>query len=218
MDEERHRDVTSPEPELEATSDHGQDLVQVQAELAVSEELRVPPTSADTGELERLRQELEEQRHLAEDYLDQARRARAELVNYRRRVQQEMDELRTHAHAHLIMKLLPVLDDFHLASASIPEEERQNPWIQGLLLIERKLWNVLETEGVRGIDAVGMPFNPAEHEAIALDAGEGEEQVVVEEVRRGYMLGGRVLRPSLVRVGRRTRQGQETEGEQQRER
>jgi molecular chaperone GrpE len=217
MDEERRGHTTPSERGLQAEPDHAHELVQVQAELEASEELTVPPAQPDTGELEQLRQELEEQRRRAEDYLDQARRARAELVNYKRRVQQEVDELRAHAHAQLIVKLLPVLDDFHLAIATIPEEERQNPWIQGLLLIERKLWSVLEAEGVRPIEAIGLPFSPAEHEAIALESGEGEEQVVVEEVRRGYTLGGRVLRPSLVRVGRRPRQAQRPTAERQQE-
>ena len=207
MNEERRVEEQGPERTTQAEPDRAQEPVQVHAELATSEELEAPPGQpSDRSEVDRLSRELEQQQRLAEEYLDQARRARAEFLNYKRRVQQEMDELRAQANAQLILKLLPVLDDFHLAIARIPEAERENPWIQGLLLIERKLWSALESEGVKPIEAVGMPFSPAEHEAIAVEEGEGEEQVVIEEVRRGYTLGGRVLRPSLVRVGRRRRQ------------
>jgi molecular chaperone GrpE len=158
-------------------------------------------------ELAAIQVQLDQAKQQAEEYLDQARRARAELLNYKRRVEQEMLDLRKQANAQLILKLLPVLDDFHLAIAKIPAEERErNPWIQGLLLIERKLWSVLEGEGVEPIQAVGEPFSPERHEAIAMEEGEGDEHVVVEELRRGYLLHGRVLRPALVRVGRRPRQ------------
>ncbi len=219
MNEERRGEAMELGYETHTEPDHAEEPVQLHAELATSEQLTAPPVPPlDASVVERLQHELEQQRRLAEEYLDQARRARAELLNYKRRVQQEMDELRAHAHAQLILKILPVLDDFHLAIARIPEVEQENPWIQGLLLIERKLWNVLESEGVRPIEAVGAPFSPAEHEAVAVEEGEGEEQVVVEEVRRGYTLGGRVLRPSLVRVGRRPRQGEAPTAEPSHER
>lgn len=95
-----------------------------------------------------------------------------------------------------------MLDDFHLAIAHLPEDVKDSPWVQGLLLIERKLWSVLESEGVEPIEVVGKPFSPEEHEAVAV-TGEGPHHVVVEEIRRGYRLRGRVLRPALVRVERR---------------
>lgn len=185
----------------------------VPSELASPEAMPQPPvTTAD--ELEALRLENASLKQKAEEYLDQARRARAEFLNYKRRVEQELEELKHVAHMELIRKLLPVLDDFNLAVAHLPEDAKGSPWVEGLLLIERKLWSVLESEGVEPIVAVGAPFSPEEHEAIAV-SGEGPHHVVVEEVRRGYRLRGRLLRPALVRVERR--QQPEAESAQQQE-
>lgn len=174
--------------------------IPVPSEIATPEEVQPPPVPTD--ELEALRLENEHLKQLAEEYLDQARRARAEFLNYKRRVEQELEEFKHLAHMELIRKLLPVLDDFHLAIAHLPEETKDSPWVQGLLLIERKLWAVLESEGVEPIEVVGKPFTPEEHEAVAV-SGEGPHHVVIEEIRRGYRLRGRVLRPALVRVERR---------------
>ncbi len=194
--------MTSERPE-QVENAHAQagEPVPVPSEVATPEEVQ-PPPPGPVDELEALRQENEHLKRLAEEYLDQARRARAEFLNYKRRVEQEQEEFKHLAHMELIRKLLPVLDDFHLAIAHLPEDVKDSPWVQGLLLIERKLWAVLESEGVEPIEVVGKPFSPEEHEAVAV-SGEGPHHVVVEEIRRGYRLRGRLLRPALVRVERR---------------
>lgn len=195
-----------PEPmeqvqESERVAEAAAEPVPVASEVATPEEIQPPPLGP-ADEVEALRQEIEHLKQLSEEYLDQARRARAEFLNYKRRVEQELEEFKHLAHMELIAKLLPVLDDFHLAIAHLPPDVADSPWVQGLLLIERKLWSVLEAEGVQPIEAVGKPFSPEEHEAVAV-SGEGPHHVVVEEIRRGYRLRGRVLRPALVRVERR---------------
>lgn len=146
-------------------------------------------------------EELEEERARAAEYLEQAQRARAELINYRRRVEQEMEQIRQQANARLITRLLPVLDDFHRAIEHVPDEDSEHPWLQGMLLIERKFWSVLESEGVEPIDAVGKPFDPSLHEAVTVEEGAGNADTVVEEFQRGYTQHGRVIRPSMVKVG-----------------
>lgn len=204
-----HEQPERVENPAEATQEATGEPVPVPSEVATPEEVQ-PPPPAPADELEALRQENEHLKQLVEEYLDQARRARAEFLNYKRRVEQELEEFKHLAHMELIQKLLPVLDDFHLAIAHLPEDVKDNAWVQGLLLIERKLWAVLESEGVEPIEVVGKPFSPEEHEAVAV-TGEGPHHVVVEEIRRGYRLRGRVLRPALVRVERRaTPPGEET--------
>src|SRR5688500_4587762 len=98
---------------------------------------------------QRLVEDLEQERARSAEYLEQAQRARAEMINFRRRMEQEMDQVRRLAGERVIARLLPVVDDFNRAISAVPAEERYNAWIQGLLLIERKLWAVLESEGVR---------------------------------------------------------------------
>src|SRR6185312_16601372 len=150
----------------------------------------IEPNLADALETERAR---------AAEYLDQAQRTRAEMINYRRRMEQEMQVTRRFASEHLISRSLPVIDDFHRAIAAVPDSERESPWVQGMLLIERKMWSVLESEGVRPIDALGKPFDPSVHEAVSIDSDGGD--TVVEEFQRGYTLHDRIIRPAMVKVG-----------------
>lgn len=146
--------------------------------------------------------ELELERSRSAEYLDQAQRTRAELINYRRRMEQEMQVTRRYAAEHVIARLLPVIDDFHRAIDAVPQSDRENPWVQGMLLIERKMWSVLESEGVKPIEAVGKPFDPSMHEAVSVESDGGN--IVVEEFQRGYMLHDRLIRPSMVKVGQGT--------------
>ncbi|MGA7670379.1 MAG: nucleotide exchange factor GrpE [Nitrolancea sp.] len=146
-----------------------------------------------------LADELEQERIRSSEYLDQAQRARAELINYRRRTEQEVQTARRFAAENLISRILPVIDDFHRANDSVPQEERDNPWIQGMRLIERKMWSILEAEGVKPIEAVGKPFDPSVHEAVSVDSDGGD--TVVEEFQKGYTLHDRIIRPAMVKVG-----------------
>jgi molecular chaperone GrpE len=146
-----------------------------------------------------LADELEMERNRSAEYLDQAQRTRAELINYRRRMEQEMQVTRRYAAEHIIARLLPVIDDFHRAINAVPASDRENPWVQGMLLIERKMWSVLESEGVKPIEAVGKPFDPSIHEAVSVESDGGD--IVVEEFQRGYMLHDRLIRPAMVKVG-----------------
>ena len=174
-----------------------------------SQDSRAQEQAQDRAETaaEDLSRQFEAERERAEEYLEQARRARAELVNYRRRTEQEMEQARRNAGERIIARILPVADDFDRALGAVPESEMNNPWIQGMLLIERKLWSILESEGVKPIEAVGQPFNPAMHEAVSMESGGGDQ--VVEEYQRGYTLHDRVIRPAMVKVGQGKRNGQE---------
>jgi molecular chaperone GrpE len=147
-----------------------------------------------------LAEELEQERARSSEYLEQAQRARAELINYRRRMEQEMQMSRRFAAEHLISRILPVIDDFQRANEAVPVEERDNAWVQGMRLIERKMWSILESEGVKPIDAVGKPFDPSIHEAVSVDSDGGD--IVVEEFQKGYTLHDRPIRPAMVKVGR----------------
>jgi molecular chaperone GrpE len=145
-------------------------------------------------------------RDLASEYLEALQRERASFINYRRRAEQEKTETAQYATAGLVKKLLPVLDDFDRALASIPEAERKgNKWVEGVELIARKLHNILEQEGVAPIEALGQPFDPNLHEAVAFEdnSGGGDHADTVSEVfSKGYMLRDRVIRPAMVKVSR----------------
>jgi molecular chaperone GrpE len=135
-----------------------------------------------------------------DNYLDQLQRTLAEFANYRRRVEQERVQAREFATRDVLRQLVPILDDLQRALGSTPEENRDAPWVQGVQMIERKLVSLLEREGVTPIDALGQPFDPALHEAVASDPG-SSGQTVVEVYQSGYRHRNNLLRAAMVRVG-----------------
>lgn len=152
---------------------------------------------------EELESQLNVERARAEDYLKNWQRAQADFINFRRRNEQERADLVKFANSRLLLQLLPSLDDFDRAVEHMPEEVAQSQWGQGLLLIDRKLRAVLEKEGLKPVEAVGSEFDPNFHEAIANEeAGAENSGKVVDELQKGYMLGDRLLRPALVKVGK----------------
>lgn len=150
-----------------------------------------------------LESQLNVERARAEDYLKNWQRAQADFINFRRRNDQERAELVKFANGRLILQLLPALDDLDRAVEHMPEDVAQSQWGQGLLLIDRKLRAVLEKEGLKPVEAVGSEFDPNFHEAVVHEeAGAENSGKVVDELQKGYMLGDRLLRPSLVKVGK----------------
>ncbi len=138
----------------------------------------------------------------ADEYLGALQRERAEFQNFKRRTTEErMRELGL-AGEDLIRKVLTVADDFDRAIEARPDAIAGDPWFEGIAAIDRKLRLFLESEGVTSIDAApGRPFDPREHEAIANVAGtDRPDGEIVEEVRRGYRMRDRVIRPALVAV------------------
>ena len=138
----------------------------------------------------------------AADYKDQWLRATADYKNFKRRAEIERSELIRSASSALVLKLLPVMDDFERAIANIPADIAGSAWWGGTQLIAQKLRLLLESEGVRGIEALGQAFDPNLHEAVLYEEAEGQDGTVLAELQRGYKLGDRVLRPSMVKVGR----------------
>ena len=138
-------------------------------------------------------------------YLEQLQRSRADFANFRRRTEQERAQIRELANQVLLAQLVPVLDDLQRALAAVPEDQRDTPLVQGLQLIERKFWGVLERAGVTPIEAVGQPFDPAQHEAVESVPGTAGD-TVVDVYQAGYRLGQTLLRPAMVKVGDATSQ------------
>jgi len=152
-----------------------------------------PPGSLEE-QLDALRVEKEEQ-------LRGWQRTQADFVNYRRRTEQERADLIRSAEASLIHDVLPILDDLERAMVSLPADLRGLTWVDGILLIERKLAAILDQHGLKPIEALGTEFDPNEHEAVLRDGEPGEATMVTAELQRGYRLHDRVLRPTLVKVG-----------------
>ncbi|HSG87511.1 MAG TPA: nucleotide exchange factor GrpE [Candidatus Limnocylindrales bacterium] len=165
------------------------------------DDIDVSPTAL-VAEIERLTGELDAATGQAEEYLVALQRERADFNNYRRRTEQEREANLGLAGEDLIRKVLALADDFDRAVESRPASLADDPWADGVAAIDRKLRLLLESEGVTPIEAdPGRPFDPAEHEAIANVPGTGQpEGTIVDEIRRGYRIRDRILRPALVAV------------------
>ena len=156
--------------------------------------------SIEVGDVEALKQALAEEKAKAEANLASWQRTQADFINYKRRSEQEREEIGKFASANLTLSLLPVLDDLERALAAIPPELTEVPWVvDGIRMIERKLRATLESQGLSQIDVVGQPYDPNLHEAATY--GKGKEGLVVAEVRKGYRFQDRIIRPAMVIVG-----------------
>ena len=141
-----------------------------------------------------------------DDFLAALQRERAEFMNFKRRTAEERDAMLGLAGEDLIRKVLALADDFDLAVEHRPAGGVDESWVEGIAAIDRKLRQLLESEGVSAIDAsAGTQFDPHEHEAVANVPGTGRPGgEIVEELRRGYRLRDRVIRPALVAVAEDT--------------
>ena len=165
----------------------------------VRKETAEPPASQARASLEAKISELEA---AAAEAKDRHLRLAADFDNYKRRSRQEQLETIQHASAELIARLLPGLDDLQKALDHTPEGIDQ-AWVKGLELSVRKLEEALGAFGLEPIESVGTPFDPKLHEAIGHEeSDEYPADTVVQELRRGYKMRDRVVRPALVRVAR----------------
>lgn len=150
-----------------------------------------------------LEEQLAQAQAQAAEYLDNWRRAVAELSNARKRMQREMDEMRVSAAERVLLKLLPIVDDMERAFVAMPADQANSDWVNGFRLIHRKLQSLLESEEVQPIPTEGGHFDPALHHAVSHEEVEGyRDGQIIGEVARGYRLGDKVLRPALVRVAK----------------
>ena len=150
--------------------------------------------------------QLEEIDHLnqkADEFSDGWQRERAEFANYRKRIGRDLDSQKVNNKIDIIKKYLAVKDDLERALKNMPASLIDEPWIDGIQLINQKLSNLLDGEGVQPIPAEGLAFDPAIHEAISHeDNPEVESGFIIEVVQQGYTIGERVVRPSQVRVAK----------------
>ncbi len=150
------------------------------------------------AEIEALKRQLEEAKAQLAESKDGWQRSVADFQNYRKRMERDNESLRASMKGDLIKKVLPVLDDLERALQNRPAD---NGWANGIELVVRKFQNILDSEGIKRIDAKGAAFDPTFHEAISHESStEVASGHVIDVVQTGYMIGERVIRPALVRV------------------
>jgi molecular chaperone GrpE len=155
------------------------------------------PSGASSAEVEALKEQAKQSN---ENYL----RALADLQNFRRRGEEERLRIIRDGNERLLKELLPVLDDFDLAANAAKQSESYEQLANGVDAILRKFHETLNKQGVEPIAAVGEKFDPDLHEAVMLDEdSDQEDETVTSELRKGYTMNGRVIRPTLVKVAKK---------------
>jgi molecular chaperone GrpE len=179
-DKKKHKheeEVTEPQPTAEST-----------------------PMDGDQAKAEQdaLKSQLAEAESKMSEYKDGWARSQAEFQNYKKRIERDNELTYARMKGDIVKKVLPVLDDLERA---LQNRLADDAWANGIELVARKLQNILESEGVKRIEAKGAAFDPNFHEAITHEpSDEVESGYVIDVVQNGYMFGERVIRPALVRV------------------
>ena len=187
-DGEEAVDAAEEDPSLPERADEEDDVEAVK--LAEVEEVAI------AADLDKARAE-------AEGYLDDLRRLQADFDNYRKRTLREQTARVASASQALVARLLPVLDNFELAVSAAEQSRDFDRMLKGVEMVFGELREVLEGEGLVKIEAEGKPFDPERHEAvIAVEQEDIEPGMVVDTVRAGYELRGKVLRPAMVKVAK----------------
>jgi molecular chaperone GrpE len=164
-----------------------------------AETVETPEVSGEVfAEIDALKRQLEESESKLAESVDGWQRTQADFQNYRKRIERDNELMYATMKGDIVRKVLPALDDLERALQNRPADDA---WANGIELIARKLQTMLESEGVKRIEAGGAEFDPKFHEAISHEPAEGVAGGhVIEVVQNGYMLGERVIRPALVRV------------------
>ena len=147
--------------------------------------------------------ELAEARRERDELKDRLLRTTAEFDNFRKRTERDRLAVNESITAGVLEELLPLVDDLERALRAEPGDEGAEAYRQGVELISKQLNELLRRRGVRPIEAVGADFDPYYHQAVSHEPAEGRRDgEIIEEFRRGYMLGDRLLRPSMVKVAK----------------
>jgi len=174
------------------------DQIAVDKEIDSGETVTIPLSeyAAQLEEIDHLNQK-------ADEFSDGWQRERAEFANYRKRMSRNLDAQKINIKIDIIKKYLAVKDDLERALKNMPAALIDEPWIDGIQLINQKLSNLLDGESIQSIPAEGAAFDPEIHEAISHeDNPEVKSGFIIEVVQQGYTIGERVVRPSQVRVAK----------------
>ncbi len=164
-----------------------------------NEEPKDTPETSEAEDIENLKAELAAARAKADTNLAGWQRAQADFINSKKRFEQEKEETIKYANGNLLLKLIPILDDFDRAMSNIPKELENSPWVKGVKLTYENMQKTLEAQGMKTIECNGAKFDPSYHEALM--QSKGKEGIVIQEIQKGYMFNNRLLRPARVIVG-----------------
>ena len=153
--------------------------------------------------IEDLKKKLEECEKLKNEYLTGWQRERAELLNYKREEMERLGELLKYVAEPLILKILPILDNFEIAEKKLSENLKKDENVKGILQIKHQILDFLKSQGVEEIKCLGEKFDPNFMEVVeTVETKDKESGMVIEEIQKGYKINDRLLRPAKVKIAK----------------
>lgn len=149
--------------------------------------------------IEKLKDQLENANNKVGELTDSAKRAMADLQNFKKRMEEEKRQFAKFASANVFIEILPVFDSFERAANHLPEELEDNEWVKGIEGIIKQFEQIMDKFNIKKMKTEGEKFDPEKHEAVASE--KGEKDIILEELEAGYMMDEYVLRPAKVKVG-----------------
>jgi molecular chaperone GrpE len=147
--------------------------------------------------------ELELCKKTCDEYLNNWKRERADFVNYKKGEVERVGLITKYAKEDILFNVLPVLDSIYLAQNHIPEDIKKNNWSQGFMQIQYQITEFLKQSGIEAIKTIGQPFDPATMEALGhTEEKEGQSGLVIEELQKGYIMDGKLIRPAKVKINK----------------
>ncbi len=160
---------------------------------------RADETIKENEKLEELANALEEEKKRSEDYLNRLKYMQADFENLKKRLDRQLEEVRKYCNERLVLELLGIADELEVAIQEGKQTESIAIFLQGVEMTMKKLKKILEKEEVSPIECIGQEFDPSKHEVIAKVEND-EEGRIIEEIRKGYIMNGKVIRPSVVKI------------------
>jgi molecular chaperone GrpE len=158
-------------------------------------------TTEQAPEMEQLKKQLEEKTQQCDENYNKFLRMQAEFDNFRKRTAKEREELYITSLEKIVTELLPIVDNMERAIGAFKSNGLDSSYIDGVDMIQKQLFAILEKNGLKEIEALGMDFDPNMHHAVMQVSGDAEEENKVKDVlQKGYFLGSKVIRPAMVQV------------------
>lgn len=152
------------------------------------------------GRIKGAREERKKLEEKVQELTDALQRERADIINIRRRHDEQMTSLRNYAKAGVIQNLLPAMDNLERALKHVPKDLEKHDYVKGINGVVKQFEKALTEIGVERVKTIGEEFDPKYHEAVSMEEGEGAREVVSEELQAGYTLGDEVIRHAMVKV------------------
>lgn len=153
--------------------------------------------------IEDLKKQLKECQKLRDEYLAGWQRARADFLNYKKEELERIGQLIKYADAGLILKILPILDNFEIVEKKIPANLKNDENIKGLLQVKAQIRDFLKNQGLEEVKCLGKKFDPNFQEIVEeIELKDKESGIVIEEIQKGYKIHGKVLRPAKVKISK----------------